>query len=365
MGPIQVNHDARAKVMRQHLRDLFFRTLDRALRNADGRSILGHVLAGHLHRPSLPPIPSEGLARLYPELPLEPQGGNRPDAGRPIFITGRLRSGSTLLWNLFRHVPGVTAYYEPFNERRWFDRFSRGERIDQTHRGVTDYWREYEGLTELGEVYDEDWIDTDLFMDAHAWKPRMERFVRTLIERAKGRAVTQFNRIDFRLPWFRAVFPEAVFVHIYRHPRDQWCSSLLDPTSFPKDGAMPRFSPFDEFYLRRWARDLRYHFPFLDEKQVRHPYELFYYLWKLSYVYGRSYCDHSVAFERLVTSPEVELSSLFEACDLRGLDISALLPIIEQPRLGRWKDYADDAWFREIEARCEATMGRFSAGGLQ
>jgi Sulfotransferase family len=308
----------------------------------------------------LPRVPSESLAALYPELPLEPKSHDQPRAGRPIFITGRFRSGSTLLWNLFRHASGVTAYYEPFNERRWFDPSSRGERIDRTHRGVTDYWREYDGLTELAGLYDERWIDTDLFMDAHAWNPRMERFVRILIARARGRAVLQFNTIDFRLQWFRAVFPEAVFVHIYRHPRDQWCSSLLDPPSFPKSGAMSQFSPFDAFYLRRWAHDLRYHFPFLDQTLPRHPYELFYYLWKLSYLYGRSFCDHSVGFERLVTSPEVELPALFQACELQDVNFSELLAIIESPQLGKWKDYADDVWFREIEARCETTMDRFS-----
>ena len=40
----------------------------------------------------------------------------------PIIITGRFRSGSTLLWNIFRDLPECTAYYEPFNERRWFDK---------------------------------------------------------------------------------------------------------------------------------------------------------------------------------------------------------------------------------------------------
>jgi hypothetical protein len=36
----------------------------------------------------------------------------------PVFVTGRFRSGSTLMWSLFRNVPGCTAFYEPLNERR-------------------------------------------------------------------------------------------------------------------------------------------------------------------------------------------------------------------------------------------------------
>ena len=100
---------------------------------------------------------------------LNRQISHRDDA---IFITARFRSGSTLLWNLFRHVDGMTAYYEPFNERRWFDPSSRGDRIDTTHRHVDDYWREYEGLDELGQFYRLEWINKDLLMDAEMWDPR-------------------------------------------------------------------------------------------------------------------------------------------------------------------------------------------------
>jgi hypothetical protein len=63
-----------------------------------------------------------------------------------VFITARFRSGSTLLWNLFRNIDGITSYYEPFNERRWFDKSAHGDKIDTTHKGVNDYWSEYSDL---------------------------------------------------------------------------------------------------------------------------------------------------------------------------------------------------------------------------
>ena len=47
-----------------------------------------------------------------------------------VFITSRFRSGSTLLWNLFRKTPHCTAYYEPFNERQWFNKKMRGGNVD-------------------------------------------------------------------------------------------------------------------------------------------------------------------------------------------------------------------------------------------
>ncbi len=43
-----------------------------------------------------------------------------------VFITGRFRSGSSVFWNVFRAQQSCTAYYEPLNERRWFDSEARG-----------------------------------------------------------------------------------------------------------------------------------------------------------------------------------------------------------------------------------------------
>jgi hypothetical protein len=302
------------------------------------------------------------VALPYADLgaPSEGQTSRRSDI---ILITGRFRSGSTLLWNLFRNIPECTAYYEPLNERRWFDAGVRGQQTDATHRNVSEYWKEYDGLQELGFYYREEWTRLHLFMDENFWDPGLKRYVELLIERAPDRPVLQFNRIDFRLAWFRRNFPGAKMVHLYRHPRDQWCSTLMDVTSFPRDGRVEQFAAHDKFYLLSWANDLKYHFPFLEPASADHPYQLFYYLWKLSYLFGRRYAHYSLAFEDLVSDPAGKLAELFDLLGVRSADLAQLMKLLVAPELGKWKQYADDAWFRDHETICETTLADFFAAG--
>jgi len=338
--------------------------LRRAAQSDEGRGILAESVGGAFRNRPLAVRPDwQTLAPPYADLGEASDvilAGQRSDA---VFITARFRSGSTLLWNLFRHLPHCTAYYEPLNERRWFDPRTRGTFVDPTHREVDDYWREYEGLSELGRYYRQRWVHRELYMDADAWDTDMKRYVEILIDRAPGRPVLQFNRIDFRLPWFRHHFPRAKIVHLYRHPREQWCSSLLRPDCFTKDQSIAEFARHDQFYLRMWASDLKCRFPFLDEREASHPYELFYYIWKLSYLLGRTYAHYSLAYEELLTRPEETLVKLFAFLNVVEFNLHALKAIIKPPRADKWRDYADDAWFRKIESRCENVLAQYLTPG--
>jgi hypothetical protein len=341
------------------LRRAFFGFLGRVADTPDARALAVEMLRGRLDGQPLP-AGDELLAEMpYPDLGCAPARETTARRADVIFLTARFRTGSTLLWNLFRNLDGVTAYYEPLNERRWFDPSRRGDRLDPTHRKVASYWQEYDGLEELGRYYRESWIDQHLLMGADFWDPGLKRYVEMLIERARGRPVLQFNRMDFRLPWLRRQFPAATIVHLYRHPRDQWYSCFPVGDPFPPDGRMADFHRFDYFYLLSWARDLRCHFPFLDERTAAHPYQLFYYLWKLSYLFGRKYAHRSLAFERLVENPDREIADLFTALDVPHDEIARLRTLIDKPAPAKWKNYADDAWFGEHERTCESVLRDF------
>ncbi len=347
------------RALRNYARHKLFCFLEKVFETDDGKRLAAETLKGLL------PAAASGLAVAgndtlpYPELGTAARTTVGTNSRQPIFITARFRSGSTLLWNLFRHVEGVTAYYEPLNERQWFNPVLRGQRIDRSHRGVNDYWREYDGLDVLGRYYQASWTTKHLWMDETFWEPELKQYVQLLIDRAPGRPVLQFNRVDFRLPWLRRNFAEAKIIHLYRHPRDQWCSSLMDVRSFAKDGRVADFEPHDHFYLLPWARDLRYRFPFLNEAKAEHPYQLFYYLWKLSYLLGKKHADCSLAYEHLVATPEQELGQLFQIAGLPTSDLPGFRPLIDRPPAGKWQVYADDAWFRRHESTCESVLAGF------
>ena len=273
----------------------------------------------------------------------------------PVFITARFRSGSSFLWHLFNHCENVTAYYEPLNERRWFLSSETGRDVDPTHRGVSSYGLSYDGMADLASLFDDGWGSVRLFMDAAAHDARLETYINALIDRSQGQPVLQFNRMDFRLDWLKSRFPTAKIIHLTRDPRDQWISMLGPDSGCTPETSLKAFAPYDRFYLKTWARDLVRVFPFLALDDSDSPYLLHYLIWRLSDSAGRAFSDLSLTFEALVGSPEKTLGLISKTTGT-VLDYASLRPLFIPPDTEKWKRFAEENWFANLEARGERLL---------
>lgn len=318
-----------------------------------GRDLFAQARPVSVERMCLAPVPA-------PYRTAAPAARAQANGEAPIFITARFRSGSTFLWQLFRSIDGITCNYEPLNEAEWMARDSDSAPVDATHLGVDDYRAEYEGLEDLADYFDPSWAFEQLYMDETHHNPKLEYYISQLISRTPGRSVLQFNRVDFRLPWLRAHFPEARILHLYRHPREQWMSIIGKGAAVrPDDRIAPgQLYSLDGFYTLEWARDLRHVFPFL-EPAGKHLYELHYLLWRLSYSSGRAFADVSIGYEDLIGDFETVARDMFAAVGIRNADIAALAKLNHGAQKTRWPEYADEAWFGALEARCDHALEAF------
>jgi len=103
---------------------------------------------------------------------------------------------------------------------------------------------------------------------------------------------------------------------------------------------------------------LRHVFPIL-EPGGRHPYEVHYLLWRLSYSFGRSFSDVSIGYEDLVANFESVLSSVLPQLGVHNADLAELAKLNQGQMKSRWKEYAPEGWFAEIEARCDREIEAF------
>lgn len=273
----------------------------------------------------------------------------------PIFISGRFRSGSTLLWQAFIRLAGYTAYYEPLNEQQWFSGRQRRD-TDNTHRGVTDYSENYDGLEHLGAFFTKDWTYAKLAMDAKSKDDNMRVYIKALIEVAAERPVLQFNRVDYRLPFLREHFPDACIVHLSRNVRDVWRSTLKGAEN-DKSWKLGEFEPYSHFYLLPQYRDLMISFPWLRLPADSHPYGAHYLLWRLSELYAVEYADVFVSYEDLCSDFEKTIERLLQRI---GHKVSAkeLLPLdgLMQKKPDTYDHSGDLAFYESIEAQAEKLL---------
>jgi hypothetical protein len=216
-----------------------------------------------------------------------------------------------MLWHLLRQVDNVVAYYEPCHDN--LVEHIRGKTpVQESHYAVESYWNEYAPLMHyLPALHTNAFGATRLCLEASDEWPELQYYLQYLIDGSvPHRAVLQMNRVDFRLPWLRARFPDAAVVHLFRNPRDQWLSMT-------KNVADERLSDPDEnsnYDLVVWGVALSERFPFLLGPHIRHSYERHYLIWKLSHLMGSRCSTVSLSYDDdFVAHPARTVTRLLEA----------------------------------------------------
>jgi len=272
------------------------------------------------------------------------------------FLCGRFRSGSTFLWNIYRQVPEVTAYYEPLHEQL-LQYIRTGVTPQAKHFFVDEYFREFLSLEELKQIHYPDFGVTRLYLESQDSFPRLKIYLEYLILHGGigKKVIIKENRLDLRIRWLRQNFPSARVLYLFRSPRDEWISMTTD-------------CPFDvgndiesnPYLITTWARDLSWNFPFLASQNIHHLYQRHYFLWKLSYLMGIRQADFSIRYEDILATPDKKIADLLR---FAGLDVDTnldkCLSLVVQRPTDVWKKYASGAWFDELEQECEHILDAY------
>ena len=258
-----------------------------------------------------------------------------------IIISAQIRTGSTFLWHLFKISNEVTAYFEPdllnlFDFMRYLPR----PRNRLHHYHVDSYWNEYAGLRDLPKIHAgmANELENRHCLGAYHKAPNFKIYLDYLIKKAPQTPLFQVNRCNFRLLWIKHNFPSSVIVHLWRNPHDQWASMIL--------GIRPEYITNE---MKINERNLKTIFPIL--AKTKHIYQFFFLHHRLSRIYGETYSDLSICYDKLKSEKIKHFSQLFRNCGIRRItpEMAASL-FVNGQRKGY--DVATNEWFMEHEAFC-------------
>ncbi len=274
---------------------------------------------------------------------------------QPVFITARFRTGSTMLWNLFRVSPSMRAFYEPCHPNLL--QHIRYTKPEQSHVEIDDYWSEYlPYLEQLHQIHRPEFAFQNFYLESEDSDPELKHYIATLTQLDPERlAVLQFNRCDLRLPWLRTQFPEARIIYLQRNPRDVWYSMLRNHA--PEERDVPLSC--DPYELMLESLSLSDQFPFIVSDDVQCSYHRFYYLWRLSQLLGQRHADLFLDFNRdFAKGVSTGIDSILHLVPELSEHRTAMIQLVRTANAGRWKEHRPDSWFAAIENICEDVLDR-------
>ena len=232
----------------------------------------------------------------------------------PIFITGRFRSGTSFLWQVFNELEGYCAWYEPLHPQLLSAIKHVKPKCD--HVGINDYWQSYRDKPEFESAYSMQFATKQLYLEAEDEYDELEAYINCLIDLSETEVpVIQFNRVDFRLPWLKAKFPEAKIIHIERNALQLYYSQRKHIDLMHRDEA----HYWDAYELMPWCYALQPQFPFLISTDIDHAFYSFYMIYQLSKLMAAEHCDVSITLDSQVFQSNKFIDKLASVVDLSNV----------------------------------------------
>ncbi|MCB1603569.1 MAG: sulfotransferase [Gammaproteobacteria bacterium] len=270
-----------------------------------------------------------------------------------IFISGRFRSGTTMLWNIFNNLPQYMAWYEPLHTNL----ISQIEYVKpkEDHIGVYDYWKNYRHLENLKKYHSHKFGQDRLFMEKHENWTELEEYISYLIKNSEDKIpVLQFNRMDLRLSWLKNNFPNSIIINIQRHPYPQWISCR----KHIKNEILKNKESYEDAYdLMQWAVDLSEKFPMLQKSGSRNGYFRHYFIWKLSQSVADSHADLKLKLEEDFFDSHNGIEKLSSLLNWESEDIQIAEKLIHKPESVQTKTEIPDS-FIEIENKVDKMFNK-------
>lgn len=281
-----------------------------------------------------------------------------------IFITARYRTGSTYLYSLFSSLANVAAFYEPLHNQiiDWLNKHdieSEEVKYNASHTFLGNYFSEYKAIDQklFIRYYRREFGITNIVMSSMDEYDELKDYIAFILSSHPQKLkVLQFNRINFRLPWIKAHFPNALIVNLRRNPRDIYSSYLKLHLKFyeKEDNSDDDLGETVEgMGLNRELKALtEVSNPIFSIDDLNN-YEKIYMLNQLSNKWADQFADLVIEYELLVQDPVGELSKIVSNIPNFELNFESELIEPRKDRVNVWQQYYPESWFKECEAKCD------------
>lgn len=240
----------------------------------------------------------------------------------PVFIHSLFRSGSTYLFNRFRHSPhGYWCYQEPLNEFLLAAADAPEKLLEPQDANVRHlrhpqldkpYFYEFYALAQqIGQAFRPEFSYEDYFSDTVTSAESLCRYLGILIEGSRGRPVFQECRSCGRVELIRRCIGGR-HIFLWRNPWDQWWSYKVDshfeicnlqilaspsaPPAFVELRKLLGFAPINSEVVNLVAERL----------DAAGSYMLFFALWCHAMLVARKACDLEINIDSLSRSEEYQ-----------------------------------------------------------